>query len=73
MKDWQKSIEGVEAKTKQLSDILVTQNKKLAVLKAEYKKVAEEQGASSEAALKLQQQIKRQQVVVNATQKEFIT
>lgn len=72
MKDWQKSIEGVEAKTRQLSDILVSQNKKLAGLKAEYKKVAAEQGASSEAALKLQQQIKRQQAVVNATQKEFL-
>lgn len=72
MEDWQKSIEGVEAKTKQLSDILVAQNRKLAGLKAEYKKVSEEQGASSEAALKLQQQIKRQQTVVNATQREFI-
>ena len=72
MDDWQKSVEGVQAKTKQLSDILVSQNQKLAGLKAEYKKVAEEQGASSEAALKLQQQIKRQQSVVNATQKEFL-
>lgn len=72
MGDWQKSVEGVQAKTKQLSDILVQQNKKLAGLKAEYKKVADEQGASSEAALKLQQQIKRQQSVVNATQKEFL-
>lgn len=72
MKDWEKSIEGVEAKTKQLSDILVAQNRKLAGLKAEYKKVADEQGASSEAALKLQQQIKRQQAVVNATQREFL-
>lgn len=72
MDDWQKSIEGVEAKTKQLSDILVSQNKKLAGLKAEYKKVASEQGASSEAALRLQQQIKRQQTIVNATQKEFL-
>lgn len=72
MKEWQKSIEGVEAKVNQLSDILVSQNKKLAGLKAEYKKVAEEQGASSEAALKLQQQIKRQQAIVNQTQKEFL-
>lgn len=72
MDDWQKSVEGVRAKTKQLSDILVAQNQKLAGLKAEYKKVAEEQGASSKAALKLQQQIKRQQSVVNATQKEFL-
>ena len=71
MRDWQKSIEGIEAKTKQLSDILVSQNKKLAGLRAEYKKVVEEQGASSEAALRLQQQIKLQQRVVNQTQKEF--
>jgi hypothetical protein len=72
MKDWQKSIEGVEAKVNQLSAILVSQNRKLAGLRAEYKKVAEEQGASSEAALKLQQQIKRQQSIVNQTQKEFL-
>lgn len=72
MGDWTKSIEGVEAKTKQLSDILVVQSQKLAGLKAEYKKVASEQGASSEAALKLQQQIKRQQSVVNATQREYL-
>jgi phage-related protein len=72
MKNWQKSIEGVEAKVNQLSDILVSQNQKLAGLKAEYKKVADEQGASSEAALKLQQQIKRQQAIVNQTQKEFL-
>lgn len=72
MKDWQKSIEGVEAKVNQLSNILVSQNRKLAGLRAEYKKVADEQGASSEAALKLQQQIKRQQAVVNATQREFL-
>lgn len=72
MKDWQKSIEGVEAKVNQLSAILVSQNRKLAGLRAEYKKVADEQGASSEAALKLQQQIKRQQAVVNATQREFL-
>jgi phage-related protein len=72
MKDWQKSIEGVEAKVNQLSAILVSQNRKLAGLRAEYKKVADEQGASSEAALKLQQQIKRQQAIVNQTQKEFL-
>lgn len=72
MKDWQKSIEGVEAKVNQLSGILVSQNRKLAGLRAEYKKVADEQGASSEAALKLQQQIKRQQAIVNQTQKEFL-
>lgn len=72
LKDWQKSIEGVEAKVNQLSAILVSQNRKLAGLRAEYKKVADEQGASSEAALKLQQQIKRQQAVVNATQREFL-
>lgn len=72
MKDWQKSVEGVEAKVNQLSAILVSQNRKLAGLRAEYKKVADEQGASSEAALKLQQQIKRQQSIVNQTQKEFL-
>lgn len=71
MRDWTKSAEGLQAKLDQLSSVLVMQNKKLAGLKAEYKKVAAEEGEASEKALLLQQQIKRQQTVVSATQREF--
>lgn len=71
MKDWTKSAEGLQAKLDQLSSVLVMQNKKLAGLKAEYKKVAAEEGEASEKALLLQQQIKRQQSIVSATQREF--
>ena len=71
MDDWRKSTEGLSAKVKQLDSVLNSQKAKLSGLKAEYKKVAEEQGENSEAARKLQVQINNQQSVVNKTQKEF--
>ena len=71
MDDWTKSIEGVNAKVKQLDSVLKAQKSKLAGLTAEYEKVAKEQGEGSEAARKLKVQINNQQAVVNKTQKEF--
>lgn len=71
MDDWTKSSEGLNAKIKQLDTVLSMQKSKLAGLKAEYAKVAEEQGENSEAARKLQVQINNQQAVVNKTEKEF--
>lgn len=71
MDDWTKSTEGLSAKVKQLESVLSSQKSKLAGLKAEYEKVAKEQGEGSEAARKLQVQINNQQAVVNKTQKEF--
>lgn len=71
MDDWTKSTEGLSAKIEQLDTVLKMQQAKLAGLRAEYEKVAKEQGENSEAARKLQVQINNQQAVVNATEKEF--
>lgn len=71
MDDWTKSAEGLSAKIEQLDTVLKMQQAKLAGLKAEYAKVAKEQGENSEAARRLQVQINNQQAVVNRTEKEF--
>lgn len=71
MDDWTKSTEGLTAKVEQLDTVLKMQQSKLAGLKAEYEKVAAEQGENSEAARRLQVQINNQQAVVNRTEKEF--
>jgi phage-related minor tail protein len=71
MDDWAKSTAGLNAKTKQLDTVLKAQESKLAGLNAEYEKVVQEQGDSSEAARKLKVQINNQQAVVNKTRREF--
>lgn len=71
MDDWTKSAEGLSAKIEQLDTVLKMQQAKLAGLKAEYAKVAKEQGENSEAARRLQVQINNQQAVVIRTEKEF--
>ena len=71
MDDWTKSTEGLTAKIEQLDTVLKMQQAKLAGMKAEYAKVAKEQGENSEAARRLQVQINNQQAVVNRTEKEF--
>lgn len=71
MDDWTKSAEGLSAKIEQLDTVLKMQQSKLAGLKAEYAKVAKEQGENSEAARRLQVQINNQQAVVNRTEKEY--
>ena len=71
MDDWTKSTEGLNAKIKQLDSVFDMQSRKLAGLKAEYEKVANEQGENSEAARKLQIQINNQQSVVNKTEREL--
>jgi phage-related protein len=71
MEDFTKSTEGLTAKVKQLDTILKMQKSKLAGLQAEYQKVANEQGESSEAARRLKVQINNQQAVVNKTEREF--
>lgn len=71
MDDWTKSTEGLNAKIKQLDTVLSAQKSKLAGLKAEYEKVAREQGENSEAARNLKIQINNQQSIVNKTEREF--
>lgn len=71
MDDWTKSADGLKAKIEQLDTVLKMQQSKLAGLRAEYEKVAKEQGENSEAARKLQVQINKQQATVNRTEREF--
>ena len=71
MEDWTKSTEGLQAKIKQLDTVLGAQKAKLAGLKAEYEKVAAEQGENSTAARNLYIRMQNQQAVVNQTQREF--
>lgn len=71
MEDWTKSTEGLQAKLKQLDTVLGAQKAKLAGLKAEYEKVAAEQGENSTAARNLYIRMQNQQAVVNQTQREF--
>lgn len=71
MEDWTKSTEGLNAKVKQLDTVLSAQKSKLAGLKAEYEKVAAEQGENSTAARNLYIRMQNQQAVVNQTQREF--
>lgn len=71
MDDWSKSTEGLTAKVKQLDSVLDMQKKKLAGIKAEYEKVASEQGENSEAARKLKVQLNNQQSIVNTTEREL--
>lgn len=71
MDDWTKSTEGLQAKIKQLDAVLAAQKSKLAGLKAEYEKVAAEQGENSTAARNLYIRMQNQQAVVNQTQREF--
>ena len=71
MDDWTKSTDGLKAKISQLDTVLQMQQKKLSGLRAEYEKVAKEQGENSEAARRLEIQINNQQSVVNKTEREL--
>lgn len=71
MDDWTKSTEGLQAKVKQLDNVLKAQKSKLAGLTAEYEKVAKEQGENSNAARNLYIRMQNQKAVVNQTQREF--
>lgn len=71
MEDWQKSTDGLTAKIKQLDAVFAAQKSKLAGLKAEYEKVAAEQGENSTAARNLYIRMQNQVAVVNQTQREL--
>lgn len=71
MEDWTKSTEGLQAKVQQLDTVLAAQRSKLAGLRAEYERVAAEQGENSTAARNLYIRMQNQQAVVNATEREF--
>lgn len=71
MDDWQKSTDGLTAKIKQLDAVFAAQKSKLAGLKAEYEKVAAEQGENSTAARNLYIRMQNQVAVVNQTEREL--
>lgn len=65
MDNWGSSIDGVEAKIKQLTTVEEAESKKLDVLKQQYTLVAQEQGENSKAAQDLMVKINNQQAAVN--------
>ena len=67
MDDWASSTDGLKAKLSQLSTVQQAEERKLGVLQEAYRKVAEEQGENSAAAVDLQTKINNQQAVVNKT------
>lgn len=71
MDSWSNSTDGLAAKLKQLATVQQAEERKLDVLKEAYRKVAQEQGENSAAAIDLATKINNQQAVVNKVAKEF--
>lgn len=71
MENWQQSTEGLTAKVRQLDAVLAAQQSKLSGLRAEYERVAAEQGENSTAARNLYIRMQNQVAVVNQTQREL--
>lgn len=69
--NWKESTEGVTLKLKSLDSILVSQKKKLQLLRDEYERVAKEEGETSKAAQNLKIRMNSQQTTVNKTEKEL--
>ena len=71
MSDWAKSVEGVEAKIKQLNSVSESQKTVLAALKDQYAIIAQELGEASPQAEKLRIQIENQEAAVKKTESEL--
>ena len=71
MEDWDKSIEGLTAKIKQLTDREKQEKKILESLQEEYRQVVEEQGENSKGAQDLIVKMNNQQVTINRTSKSL--
>ena len=71
MDNWADSTDGVTAKIKQLGTVQDAQNRKLALLQEQHRRVVDAQGADSAAAQKLQADINNQQAAVNKTTAEL--
>lgn len=69
MDAWNKSSDGLTAKLKQLDTTLAAQKRQLAVLDAEYKKVAKDQGEDSKGAQELMIKINNQRAAISKTEK----
>lgn len=68
MDKWSKSTEGLEAKLKQLNDLLPQQRKVLAVLEAQYEQTAKNMGENSSAAQELRIKIEEQRATIVKTE-----
>lgn len=71
MDDWGSSADGLSAKVKQLSTIEEQQQKKLEILREEYRRIVEAQGENSVGARTLATEINNQEAVIKSTQKEL--
>ena len=70
MDDWSSSTDGLTAKLKQLATVEEAEKRKLAVLEEAYKKVCNEQGENSAAAVKLATDINNQKAKIKKTAAE---
>ena len=71
MGKWSDSVDGVNAKLKQLDKVLAAQKTKLTVLEREYEEVVKEQGESSKAAQELMIKINNQTAAVRKTEADM--
>lgn len=70
-KGWATSVNGLEAKTTQLTKVLELQKQKLNNLNEQYARVVAAQGENSAAAIKLRTEINNQQGIVNRCASEL--
>lgn len=71
MDDWSNSADGLSAKIKQLSKVEEQENKKLEILREEYRRVVEAQGENSVGARTLATEINNQSAKIKEVQKEL--
>lgn len=71
MDEWDKSAEGINAKLKQLGDVLKNQKSILEAYERQLEQVSKEQGENSKGAEDLKIKIENQKAAINKTSKEI--
>ena len=71
MDDWTKSADGLTAKTKQLTSVLDSQNKKLALMEEELEKTVKVYGENSAAADRVRIKINEQKAAIAKTESQL--
>lgn len=71
MDDWSKSADGLTAKVKQLTTVEAQEQKKLEILREEYRKIVEAQGENSEGAKQLTIEMNNQEATLKGVQKQL--
>lgn len=71
MDNWQDSTEGLEAKVNQLTSTLDVEKRKLSLIEEAYRKVAEEQGETSQGAQNLLIQLNNQRATVGRCERDL--